>query len=106
MNAAESLVRVRAMSTCNAIRNIRAKPGWSARHRAVTLFVAGGALLLGACAQEQDINAFVDPTVPADQTYNEALANIEAGDYTQARRSVTLGQEVVRIDGGQVQLGH
>lgn len=43
-------------------------------------------ILLSACAKEQEINAFVDPTVPADQTYNEALANIDAGDYTQAER--------------------
>lgn len=47
---------------------------------------ASVAILLSACAKEQDINAFVDPTVPADQTYNEALANIDAGDYKQAKR--------------------
>jgi outer membrane protein assembly factor BamD len=50
------------------------------------LGVAAVALLLSACAKDQDVNAFVDPTVPADQTYNEALANIDAGNYTQARR--------------------
>ncbi|MEE9375462.1 MAG: outer membrane protein assembly factor BamD [Rhizobiaceae bacterium] len=43
-------------------------------------------LLISACAKEQDINAFVDPTVPADQLYNEALANIDAGDIPQAKR--------------------
>ena len=48
--------------------------------------IAAAILLLSACAKEQDVNAFVDPTVPADQTYNEALANIDAGNYTQARR--------------------
>lgn len=48
--------------------------------------LAVSALLLSACAEEQDVNAFVDPTVPADQTYNEALANIDSGDYTQAKR--------------------
>lgn len=52
----------------------------------VSLGIAAAALLLSACAKEQDVNAFVDPTVPADQTYNEALANIDAGNYTQARR--------------------
>ncbi|MEP0943701.1 MAG: outer membrane protein assembly factor BamD [Rhizobiaceae bacterium] len=52
----------------------------------VAVGIAAAALLLSACAKDQDVNAFVDPTVPADQTYNEALANIDAGDYTQARR--------------------
>ena len=32
--------------------------------------ISGLALLVSACAKEQDVNAFVDPTVPADQTYN------------------------------------
>ena len=44
------------------------------------------ALLASGCAKDQDVNAFVDPTVPADRTYNEALANIDAGDFTQAKR--------------------
>ena len=52
----------------------------------LSLGIAAAALLLSACAKEQDVNAFIDPTVPADQTYNEALANIDAGNYTQARR--------------------
>ena len=48
--------------------------------------LAALAILLSACATDDtDVNAFVDPTVPADQTYNEALANIDAGDYTQAK---------------------
>ena len=47
-----------------------------------------GALFLASCAKDQDINAFVDPTVPADQLYNEALANIDAGDTQQAKRKL------------------
>ncbi len=56
-----------------------------------TFFAApalGAVLLLSACAGDDDINAFVDPTVPADQTYNEALANVEAGDNQQARKKL------------------
>ncbi len=44
------------------------------------------AIIVTSCAKEQDVNAFVDPTVPADQLYNEALANIDAGDIGQAQR--------------------
>ena len=44
-----------------------------------------GALLLGACANSgEDVSAFLDPTEPADKTYNEALANIDAGDFGEA----------------------
>jgi len=57
--------------------------------RAFSALVVAGALVLGGCAKEQDINAFVDPTAPADQTYNEALANVDAGDYNQAQRKLT-----------------
>jgi len=42
--------------------------------------------MVAACAKDESTNAFVEPTVPADQLYNEALANIDAGDPTQARR--------------------
>ncbi|NKB51836.1 MAG: outer membrane protein assembly factor BamD [Rhizobiaceae bacterium] len=59
-------------------------PGKSAGKLAIGL--ASFAILLSACAKEQDVNAFIDPTVPADQTYNEALANIDAGKFTQAKR--------------------
>jgi len=52
------------------------------------LFCAAAALFLSACSKDQDINAFVEPTVPADQLYNEALANIDAGDTTQAQRKL------------------
>ena len=55
---------------------------------AVCISLLGGATLLSACAGDDDINAFVDPTVPADQTYNEALANVEAGDTRQARKKL------------------
>lgn len=48
--------------------------------------VALCALLLAACAKDQDPNAFLDPTEPADKVYNEALANIDAGNYREARK--------------------
>ncbi len=49
--------------------------------------IVASVLALSACADaDQDLNAFVEPTVPADQLYNEALANIDAGDTTQAKR--------------------
>ena len=53
-----------------------------------TATLLSAALVLSACAGDDDINAFVDPTVPADQTYNEALANVEAGDTQQARKKL------------------
>lgn len=44
-----------------------------------------GLALVSGCAKDE-VNAFADPTVPADQLYNEALANIDAGDYDEAKR--------------------
>ncbi|MEL6744612.1 MAG: hypothetical protein AAFO68_03975, partial [Pseudomonadota bacterium] len=52
--------------------------------RTVSLVLVCG--LVASCAKEESTNAFVDPTVPADQLYNEALANIDVGDVPQARR--------------------
>ncbi|MEO0548121.1 MAG: outer membrane protein assembly factor BamD [Pseudomonadota bacterium] len=52
--------------------------------RTVCLVLVCG--LVASCAKEESTNAFVDPTVPADQLYNEALANIDVGDVPQARR--------------------
>ncbi|MDD9909175.1 MAG: outer membrane protein assembly factor BamD [Ahrensia sp.] len=52
------------------------------------MLALGAALTLSACAGDDDLEAFVDPTVPADQTYNEALANVEAGDTRQARKKL------------------
>ncbi len=40
--------------------------------------------MLGACAKDTSTSAFVDPTVPADKLYNEALANIDNGNFRQA----------------------
>jgi len=59
---------------------------FAAKNRCV-LQVAALSLAIGlaGCAKEVDSSAFVDPTVPADQLYNEALANIDAGDYRQAK---------------------
>lgn len=59
----------------------------SAQKRAL-VGISLASLLLAGCAKEQEINAFVDPTVPADQTYNEALANMQAGDVTQAKKKL------------------
>lgn len=55
---------------------------------ALSASLIGATALLSACAGDEDINTFVDPTVPADQTYNEALANVEAGDTRQARKKL------------------
>ncbi|EFL90835.1 lipoprotein [Ahrensia sp. R2A130] len=51
-------------------------------------FIVAAALALGVagCAKDEDINSFVDPTVPADQTYNEALANLDAGNSSEAKK--------------------
>ncbi len=50
------------------------------------LLCAAGVLALAAgCAKDSDENGFADPTVPADQLYNEALANIDVGDYNEAQ---------------------
>lgn len=81
--------------TCNDER--RGRVEWdfkmsgslNAKHgstRSGRLLALSAALLLAACAGDDDINAFVDPTVPADQTYNEALANMEVGEYRQAKK--------------------
>ena len=48
--------------------------------------IVAGALALSACSQNTDTNAFLDPTEPADKVYNEALANVDAGNYTEARK--------------------
>ena len=50
------------------------------------MFAAGALALVAGCAQDSSENAFADPTVPADQLYNEALANIDVGDYGEAQR--------------------
>lgn len=59
---------------------------WIGKAKMLATVTAVAVLATGCLDKEQDVNAFVDPTIPADQTYNEALANIDAGDYTQARR--------------------
>ncbi|MEE9314743.1 MAG: outer membrane protein assembly factor BamD [Rhizobiaceae bacterium] len=63
-----------------------AKLGLLCKGRAVGLAVVSLSLFISACAKENDTSAFVDPTVPADQLYNEALANIDAGDVSQAKK--------------------
>lgn len=57
----------------------------NSKRRVVAAVALAGAVLLSACSKDQDINSFVEPTVPADQLYNEALANVEAGNTTQAK---------------------
>ncbi len=49
------------------------------------LAAIAGAVVLAGCSKEIDSSTFVDPTIPADQLYNEALANIDAGDFRQAK---------------------
>ena len=41
---------------------------------------------LVGCSKDEDVTEFIDPVAPADQTYNEGLANIDAGDYTEATK--------------------
>ena len=43
-------------------------------------------LMLSACAKDADVSTYLDPTEPADKTYNEALANVDAGNFTEARK--------------------
>lgn len=52
----------------------------------LTCAVVAGTVALGACSQNTDASAFLDPTEPADKTYNEALANVDAGNFTEARK--------------------
>ena len=60
----------------------RSRHGWLAAAPALVL-----ALGLAACSSSSE-NAFIDPTVPADQLYNEALANIDAGDSSEAQKKL------------------
>ena len=62
----------------------------SLKSRMVMMRVAAVGLAVGlaACARSTDDAAYVDPAVPADQLYNEALANIDAGDTDQAQKKL------------------
>ncbi|MEL6783672.1 MAG: outer membrane protein assembly factor BamD, partial [Pseudomonadota bacterium] len=62
--------------------------GEGRKARISAVLAVAATVALGACSKEQDIDSFVDPTVPADQLYNEALANIDAGDVVQAKRKL------------------
>ena len=41
-------------------------------------------LFLAGCSNDDILSEVLDPTIPADVTYNQALANIDAGDYPEA----------------------
>ena len=56
------------------------------RSKFACVSAVAAALLLGACDNKKDVSAFLDPTEPADKVYNEALANIDAGNYSEARK--------------------
>ncbi|MEL6505195.1 MAG: outer membrane protein assembly factor BamD [Pseudomonadota bacterium] len=62
--------------------------GEGRKARISAVLAVAATVALGACSKEQGIDSFVDPTVPADQLYNEALANIDAGDVVQAKRKL------------------
>ncbi|MEM9733542.1 MAG: outer membrane protein assembly factor BamD [Pseudomonadota bacterium] len=62
--------------------------GEERKTRISAVLALGAAVALAACSKDKDIDAFVDPTVPADQLYNEALANIDAGNVVQAKRKL------------------
>ena len=54
----------------------------------LSLSVVSSAIFLASCSKEVDTSTFIDPTVPADQAYNEALANIDAGNYSEASKKL------------------
>jgi len=58
--------------------------GLSMRSSLICMAVAS--VGLASCESKGDTNAFLDPTEPADKVYNEALANIDAGDFGEARK--------------------
>ena len=63
----------------------------SARRRGVAAragLAVALALMVSACASDRDVNlaAYVDSIEPADQLYNQGLANLEAGRVGEAAR--------------------
>lgn len=67
-------------------RTDKRSTGWSAGRSLV--LAASAVVLLSACSKNAEIDTYVEPTVPADKLYNEALANIDAGNTTQAKRKL------------------
>ena len=41
-------------------------------------------LFLAGCSNDDILSEVLDPTIPADVTYNQALANVDAGNYVEA----------------------
>lgn len=52
----------------------------------LSVLVLGLSLGIAGCAGDDDVTEFIDPISPADQTYNEGLANIDAGNWTEAAK--------------------
>ena len=77
---------VRLMGNRVMASKTMALQGNNAWRKRGSIAVVGLALLASACAKDADTNAYLDPTEPADKVYNEALANIDAGNYTEARK--------------------
>ena len=57
-------------------------------HSATLALAAAGLLALGGCTGTQSVttNAYVDDTEPADRLYNQALANMDAGNLREAKK--------------------
>jgi outer membrane protein assembly factor BamD len=60
----------------------------AARVALTVLATAATTALLAGCMKEQDLNlaTYVEQTDPADQLYNQALANLNAGRLKEASR--------------------
>lgn len=54
--------------------------------RSSLICITVASLGLASCESKGDTNAFLDPTEAADKVYNEALANVDAGNYSEARK--------------------
>jgi outer membrane protein assembly factor BamD len=66
----------------------RAHAGRAARTAFTVVAIAAAPALVAGCMKEQDLNlaTYVEQTDPADQLYNQGLANLNAGRLKEASR--------------------